>query len=91
MMSLIVTGCSAWTIYEGNDYSGYAMCVFPSDSTACLPGLYPTAHTLSTLGGKVSSVRKGCLAQTRVYPSNWAGNTTRSASPASSGFFNINN
>merc|ERR1712013_383095 len=69
-MSVIVTGCSPWTLYESDHFEGSAMCVFPSSSTDCTPGLYPFAKALSDLGGKVSSARKGCYARRKVWPQN---------------------
>lgn len=36
--SVIVTGCSAWTIYAGTNYSGDSMCVWPKDTSNCYPG-----------------------------------------------------
>merc|ERR1712066_462675 len=67
-MSVIVTGCSPWTLYESDHFTGSAMCVFPSSSTDCTPGLYPLSQALSNLGGKVSSARKGCYAKSKVLP-----------------------
>ena len=69
-MSVIVTGCSPWTLYESDHFEGSAMCVFPSSSTDCTPGLYPFSRALSDLGGKVSSARKGCYARRKVWPQN---------------------
>ena len=42
-VSAIVTGCSAWTVYQYDDYLGRAVCLLPADVKACLPGIYPTA------------------------------------------------
>merc|ERR1712055_815431 len=31
--SIVVTGCSAWTLYQYDSYNGYAMCVFPESTS----------------------------------------------------------
>jgi len=82
--SIIVTGCQPWTVYQYNNYQGRAMCVFPSDSSQCTPGLYPTSSSLGSLAGDVSSARRGCYAQEKVYPVNYG---LKSGSGAASGFF----
>merc|ERR1712029_180918 len=87
--SIVVTGCSGWTIYQYNNYQGRAMCVFPSDSSQCTPGLYPTSASLGSLAMDLSSVRRGCYAKEKVYPVNHMGSMaigTRGGSGAS-GFF----
>ena len=87
-MSVIVTGCSPWTLYESDHYSGSAMCVFPSSSSACTPGLYPTSDSLSNLAGKVSSARKGCYAKRKVWPTNYG---MKKEGKGASGLFNTKN
>jgi len=83
--SIIVTGCQPWTVYQYNNYQGRAMCVFPSDSSQCTPGLYPTSSSLGSLASDVSSARRGCYAKEKVYPVNYG--AAKSASGSASGFF----
>merc|ERR1712029_1216625 len=61
--SIIVTGCQPWTVYQYTNYQGRAMCLFPSDTSLCTPGLYPTSSNLGSLAGDVSSARRGCYAK----------------------------
>ena len=68
--SIIVTGCSGWTLYQYDDYQGAAVCVFPSDTLSCNPGFYSTTTSLGMMDRQVSSVRRGCWARERVYPEN---------------------
>jgi len=82
--SLIVTGCQPWTVYEDNDYKGKAMCVWPSDSTQCTPGLYPTSTSLGSLAATISSVRRGCFAKENLFPVNYG---LKMESGSASGFF----
>ena len=86
--SVIVTGCSPWTLYQYDNYQGDAMCVFPSSSSACTPGLYPTSQSLSSLAQMVSSVRKGCYARSKVYPYNYG---VKMEGNGTSGFFQTRN
>ena len=82
-VSLIVTGCQPWTIFQDRTYEvkgflffidlipslqGYAICVYPSSEVSCTPGFYPFAQSISTLANSISSVRKGCFAKTKIYP-----------------------
>jgi hypothetical protein len=69
--SVIVTGCSAWTLYQYNNYQGERLCVWPSNTAACYPGFYTTSQSLGLLAGQVSSARKGCYAQRSVMPDNY--------------------
>merc|ERR1711935_322284 len=85
-MSIVVTGCQPWTIYADTSYRGYSMCVYPSDTSSCAPGLYTTSASLSGLGRQISSARKGCYSEVRVLPDNHANKMANSAQ-GSSGFF----
>ena len=38
--SIIITGCTAWTVYDGRNYSGKCKCLWPSDTNNCYPGFY---------------------------------------------------
>ena len=66
--SIIVTGCSPWTVYEYNNYQGAATCFYPADTVNCYPGFYRTPDELGGMAGKMSSARKGCYATKRAYP-----------------------
>jgi len=68
--SVIVTGCSGWTLYQYSNYQGLSMCVWPSNTAACYPGFYTTAASLGSLAGQVSSARKGCFSSLSVLPEN---------------------
>jgi len=68
--SIIVTGCSGWTLYQYDNYQGYAICVYPSDISTCNPGFYSTSTKLGMMAGQVSSVRRGCYARDKIYPEN---------------------
>ena len=69
--SIIVTGCSPWTLYQYDNYNGNAMCVFPGDSSSCTPGYYTSYQSLGSLAGQVSSARKGCYAREKIFPLNY--------------------
>ena len=87
--SIVVTGCQPWTVYQYNNYQGRAMCLFPSDTSKCTPGLYPTRSSLGSLAGDVSSARKGCYAKEKVYPVNHMAELKKGKSEGigASGFF----
>ena len=60
------------------------MCVWPSDSTQCTPGLYPTSTSLGSLAATISSVRRGCFAKENLFPVNYG---LKMESGSASGFF----
>merc|ERR550519_1526923 len=68
--SVVVTGCSAWTLYEYSNYQGRAICVYPEDTSQCKPGFYSTRQSLGSLAGTVSSVKRGCYAKESRRPDN---------------------
>merc|ERR1719481_1544312 len=74
------------SMYQYDNYQGYAMCVFPGDTSSCTPGFYTTSNSLGSLSGQVSSARKGCYAKERVMPDNF-GARTRSGANGAQGFF----
>ena len=53
--SMIVSGSSAWTLHQLEDYQGQAVCVYPSTVGAYLPEFY------TNYGMVVGSIRKGCF------------------------------
>ena len=67
---LAVSGCSAWTVYQYDNYEGASVCVTPSDLTTCSPGFYLTTEQLGgELAGRISSVRRGCYSGNYLRPS----------------------
>ena len=81
--SIIVTGCSAWTLYSDANYNGNCKCVWPSDTNNCYPGFYSTSNSLGYLSRTVSSARRGCFCGSSAMPDN---HPTKSAKVATSGF-----
>ncbi len=63
--SVIVTGCSSWTVYEYNNYQGGCACLNPSDFNNCYPGLYTS---LDNLSNQISSARRGCYCNRVLTP-----------------------
>jgi hypothetical protein len=84
--SVIVTGCSPWTLYQYNNYQGNRICVWPANTAACYPGFYTTAQSLGALAGQVSSARKGCFAKESRLPDNHMAEG-RAVEGGASGFF----
>ena len=70
--SIVVTGCTAWTLYSDANYYGSCTCVYPGDTSKCFPGFYSTEQSLGSLSRKVSSVRRGCYCHNnKVFPENY--------------------
>ena len=78
--SIVVTGCSPWTLYEHSYYKGLCKCVYPASSSSCEPGFYTKESDLGYLARTVSSARKGCYCNSKAYPVNYN-------SKAQEGFF----
>merc|ERR1711874_672994 len=57
--SVIVTGCSNWTLYSEPQYQGRSLCVMPESDHICTPGLYTTSQSLGALAGRGASARTG--------------------------------
>merc|ERR1719228_2296560 len=87
--SVVVTGCSAWTLYEYSNYQGRKVCVYPQDTSQCTPGFYSTRQSLGSLAGTVSSVRRGCYAEESRRPDNYKaeGRRVEEKENGASGFF----
>ena len=66
--SIIITGCSPWTVYEFDNYQGSSVCFHPLSSVDCTPGFYDTPAVLGGISRKMSSTAKGCFAETKLYP-----------------------
>ena len=77
---MIVSGPDAWTIYSGDNYTGYSVCLYSGSDSAVSPsgqkiqyGLFPTEDYLGIVGSDIRSVRKGCAVGQRrptqpIYP-----------------------
>ncbi|XP_065577496.1 gamma-crystallin-2-like [Artemia franciscana] len=59
--SLVVTGKSVWTLYEKQDFSGYHVCVAPSNSSSGYPGFYTKEADFGFAGRKIRSIQKDCF------------------------------
>jgi len=55
--SAIITGCSAWSVYQYDNYQGQCYCLYSGDSSNCYPGFY---KDLGGISNQISSARKGC-------------------------------
>ena len=71
--SAIVSGPDAWTIYSGDNYSGYSVCLYSGSDSAVSPsgqkivyGLFPTADYLGVVGSNIRSARKGCYSSVKL-------------------------
>jgi len=64
--SLVLTGCTAWTLYGSSGYRNPIGCVYPADQTNCYPGMYRNLRSLGVQ--RVGSVRRGCYSPYRLYP-----------------------
>jgi len=69
-VSLIVTGCIPWTLYQYDNYKGFHVCVFPANIVSCIPGFYTNKHSLGRLAADISSVRRGCHSREHWTPDN---------------------
>jgi len=69
--SIIVTGCSAWTVYEHSNYKGMCKCLYPASTSDCTPGFYNNEASLGYLQRTISSARKGCYCSSKVQPTNY--------------------
>lgn len=65
---MVITGCSAWTVYQYDNYQGSSLCLYPSDLTNCYPGFYPEPADLGFFAGQASSARRGCFSNKKVMP-----------------------
>ena len=55
--SIIVTGCSSWTVYANNNYGGDYICLTPKSD--CKPIVFPNQSTFNNMKS-IGSIRKGC-------------------------------
>ena len=73
--SIVVTGCTAWTLYSDTNHRGSCTCVYPSDTSKCFPGFYSTEESVGSLARSVSSVRRGCDCSIKAFPENYLSKT----------------
>jgi len=66
--SIIVTGCSPWTVYEYDNYQGSSVCFYPLSEFDCTPGFYDTPAVMAGISRKMSSTARGCFAEKKLYP-----------------------
>lgn len=62
--SMILNGCSDWTVYDGVGYTGSAVCFRAASD--CFPQFYPFEQNMNGLANTVSSARNGCFSKTVV-------------------------
>jgi hypothetical protein len=65
--SMIITGCSPWTLYELKSFQGQSACWYPADTQKCYPAFFSTAELMKGWANQVSSVRRGCHSHNRFY------------------------
>ncbi|MDK2413019.1 hypothetical protein QHH03_28435, partial [Aphanizomenon sp. 202] len=65
--SIILTGTSPWTFYDGNNWTGSSLCLYPntdqdvgSQGQVLNFGIYPKVQDLGITDNTIGSVRKGC-------------------------------
>jgi len=62
--SIVVTGCTPWTLYGNPNYRNPIGCIYPADQTNCFPGMYRNARSLGIR--RISSARRGCFSRYRT-------------------------
>jgi len=65
--SMIITGCSPWTLYEYSNFQGQSACWYPADTQNCYPAFFRDPAKMNGWANQVSSVRHGCFSQTKYY------------------------
>jgi len=73
--SMIITGCSPWTIYESALYKGQSACFYPSDTELCYPSFFPDDKSMNGWANQISSVRLGCFSERKIYGKQQNGST----------------
>jgi hypothetical protein len=66
--SLVITGSSAWTLYDQPSYRGNAICVYPPDNRYT-PALVFDLTSIDVPHNKIRSVAIGCYGKKIVRPS----------------------
>merc|ERR1712038_1733802 len=65
--SMIITGCSPWTLYEYTNFGGQSACWYPADTQNCYPAFFRDPAKMNGWANQVSSVRHGCFSKTKYY------------------------
>ena len=65
--SMIITGCSPWTLYEFSNFQGQSACWYPADTSNCYPSFFRDENKMNGWAGQVSSVRHGCFSAKKFY------------------------
>ena len=65
--SMIITGCSPWTLYEYPNYGGQSACWYPADTINCYPSFFRDPSAMNGWANQISSVRHGCYSNTKYY------------------------
>ena len=65
--SMIITGCSPWTLYEFSNFQGQSACWYPADTSNCYPSFFRDKNKMNGWAGQVSSVRHGCFSAKKFY------------------------
>ena len=63
--SMIITGCSKWTLYEHSHFNGQSACWQPRDN--CAPAFFRDEKLMKGWAQRVSSVRRGCYSEKTFY------------------------
>ena len=65
--SMVITGCSPWTLYELSHFRGESACFYPKDTSRCHPSFFIDDDAMQGWAGRVSSVRRGCYTQKKYH------------------------
>jgi len=65
--SMIITGCTPWTLYEYPNYGGQSACWYPADTQNCYPSFFRDQNAMKGWANQISSVRHGCYSDTKYY------------------------
>jgi len=62
--SIIITGRSAWTVYDQAEFGGRSICLRPTSSPNAEPYLISDIDKISIPYGSIRSIKKGCATTT---------------------------
>ncbi|KAK3856104.1 hypothetical protein Pcinc_037527 [Petrolisthes cinctipes] len=75
--SIVITGYTAWTFYEGLSFTGFSVCLYPDTFHTEGPGgltldlgMYPDVTQVQLYDNAVRSVRQGCFSEKVVKASS---------------------
>jgi len=67
--SIVITGCSSWTLYTEVGYKGRSVCISNGGTSAsCNPGFYPFWSLNNNAHRRIGSVKKGCFSSSQILP-----------------------